>query len=274
YGPVSHAHADQNAFTLEAFGDELAIASGYYPWYNSDHHSQWQWESKSSNTITFNNGVGQVKRDARSAGRIVHFIHTDAFDYVEADAAQAYQGRLKECVRQVVHVRPGAFVMLDRVAAPEPVTFEWRLHANAPIVMNGNGWLVSRQKATLEVSFHSPADLKFSLHEGAEPPPEREAPVQYYALASTAEPTPAANYLSVLVPKRRNGTPKVSITPLSVKGGAGLRVAVDGVESLVAFNTSGRILELAGVTTQGPVLAVRLDDSGKPIAHLCVEQVQ
>lgn len=271
YGPVSHAHADQNAFTLEAFGTELAIASGYYPWYNSDHHSQWQWESKSSSTITFNNGIGQVKRDARSAGRIVHFIHSDAFDYVEADATQAYQGRLQECVRQVVHVRPGVFVMLDRVAAPEPVAFEWRLHANSPIVINGSGLLISRQRATLEVKFHSPADVKLTVHEGAEPPPEREAPVQYYALASTAEPTTETHYLSTLVPTRPDGTPKVSIRPLSVKGGAGLRVVVDGVESLVAFKTGGQPLEIAGVTTQGPVLAVRLDDSNKPIAHLCVE---
>jgi len=274
YGPVSHAHADQNAFTLEAFGADLAIASGYYPWYNSNHHSQWQWESKSSNTITFNNGIGQVKRDARSAGRIVHFLHTDTFDYVEADATQAYQGRLKECVRQVVHVRPGVFVMLDRVSAPEPVTFEWRLHANSPIVMNGDGLLISRQKATLEVHFYSPEDLKFTLHEGAEPPPEREAPVQYYALASTAKPTRSANYLSVLVPKRCNGTPKVTIKPLTVKGGIGLQLSLDGVESLVAFNTGGQILEAAGVTTQGPVLAVRLDAGGAPAAHLSVEQVQ
>src|SRR5690606_18924176 len=32
YGGVSHGHADQNAYAIEAFGRGLAIATGYYPW--------------------------------------------------------------------------------------------------------------------------------------------------------------------------------------------------------------------------------------------------
>ena len=38
YGGVSHGHADQNAFVVEAYGRGLAIATGYYPWYGSPHH--------------------------------------------------------------------------------------------------------------------------------------------------------------------------------------------------------------------------------------------
>ena len=37
YGGVSHGHPDQNAFSIEAFGEALAITSGYYPAYGSDH---------------------------------------------------------------------------------------------------------------------------------------------------------------------------------------------------------------------------------------------
>ena len=41
YGAVSHGHNDQNCFTLEAFGEPLAIPSGYYNRYGSPHHSGW-----------------------------------------------------------------------------------------------------------------------------------------------------------------------------------------------------------------------------------------
>ncbi|MDH7571749.1 MAG: DUF4962 domain-containing protein, partial [Armatimonadota bacterium] len=36
-GSFNHSHADQNSFVLNAFGEALAIDSGYYDWYNSPH---------------------------------------------------------------------------------------------------------------------------------------------------------------------------------------------------------------------------------------------
>lgn len=272
YGPISHAHADQNAFTLEAFGEPLAIASGYYPWYGSDHHSKWGWESKSSNTITLDGGIGQVKRDVNSKGRIVQFIHGDAFDYVEADAAAAYQGRLTRCVRQVIHINPGVFVMLDIVSAPSPAILEWRLHAKSPITAKENGMVVTRDKATLEVVFFAPESLNITTHAGAEPPPEKEYPEQYYALASTPEPVKEAVFLSLLTPKRVDGTPVVEVHPLSVAGGIGLRTVMDGKESLVAFQTGSQALEVAGITHDGPAIAIQLDAEGKPYAIMPAPQ--
>ncbi len=52
FGSISHGHADQNAFCIEAFGEALAIPSGYYPWYSSPHHERWTRESKAKNCIT------------------------------------------------------------------------------------------------------------------------------------------------------------------------------------------------------------------------------
>lgn len=263
YGPISHAHPDQNAFTLEAFGEPLAIASGYYPWYGSDHHRDWQWESKSSNTITFDGGIGQVKRDARSKGRIVRFKHGDAFDYVQADATQAYQGKLTKFVRHVLHVRPGVFVILDEVAAPAPVTFEWRLHGNSDVTAQDNRMHVARGGAELEVRFLAPDALAMSEHAGAEPPPEGEYPTQYYAIAATPESAAATSYLTVLIPAEPDAPP-VDVHALEVRGGLGVRVVWQGQEALAAFRTGQAPLELGGETTSGPVLAIRQKASGEP----------
>ena len=129
YGPLSHAHADQNAFTIEAFGEPLAIASGYYPWYNSNHHRNWQWETRSSNSITIDGWIGQPRRDPKSSGKITSFENHELYDYVVGDATQAYQGMLKKFVRHIIHIRPGVYIMIDELEAPKPVTFEWWMHA-------------------------------------------------------------------------------------------------------------------------------------------------
>ncbi|NQT88905.1 DUF4962 domain-containing protein, partial [bacterium] len=129
YGSISHGHADQNAFCIEAYGEALAIASGYYPWYSSPHHHNWTRETKAKNCITIDGGQGQVKRSWAAKGRIVHFTTGETFDYAMADASPAYGGCLTKCLRHIVHVRPGVFVILDELAAAKPVTFEWGLHA-------------------------------------------------------------------------------------------------------------------------------------------------
>ncbi|HEO71341.1 MAG TPA: DUF4962 domain-containing protein, partial [Candidatus Hydrogenedentes bacterium] len=207
YGPISHAHADQNAFTLEAFGEDLAICSGYYPWYGSNHHSQWSWESKSSNTITFDGGLGQKKRDPKSKGQICAFEHGEAYDYVCADATQAYQGSLERFVRRVVHVRPGVFVMLDELEAPEPVGFEWRLHARQEMTLDeaGQRVTVERGDARLRVQFLAPEGLVLSQTSGFENPPENDAPDQFHFIASPAQKVRAMRYVAVLMPFPNGG---------------------------------------------------------------------
>ena len=47
YGAISHSRPDQNAFTLEAYGEALAIASGYYTWWNSEHNQKWSYDTRS-----------------------------------------------------------------------------------------------------------------------------------------------------------------------------------------------------------------------------------
>ncbi|NQT53820.1 DUF4962 domain-containing protein, partial [bacterium] len=81
FGSISHGHADQNAFVIEAFGEALAIASGYYPWYSSPHHDGWTRQTKAKNAITIDGGKGQVARRWDADGRIVRFLHGEHYDY-------------------------------------------------------------------------------------------------------------------------------------------------------------------------------------------------
>jgi len=269
YGPISHAHADENAFTLEAFGEPLAIASGYYPWYGSNHHSKWSWESKSSNTITFDGGIGQKIRDAKSKGAIRAFRTTDDYDYVVADATQAYQGRLTKFIRKVVHVRPGVFVLFDDLAAPAPVTFEWRLHARSEMALDESTQrvTVAQGEARLDLHFVQPQRVALSQTTGFDFPPERgDYPDQWHLVASPPEKLGALRYLTVLVPYKAGAQDqRPSMHAARCDGGLGVKLADAQGAHYVAFRT-GDSAEVAipGVTTStADVLAVHVNAEGK-----------
>ena len=137
FGSVSHGHADQNAFVIEAFGKALAPVTGYYPWYGSPHHSNWTRDTKAVNSILVN-GQGQVKRKSWANGEITAFHSDDAYDYVEGEAAPAYGDRLKRFRRHIVHARPGIFVIYDDLIANKPATFQWLLHAFEQMTVSEN----------------------------------------------------------------------------------------------------------------------------------------
>ena len=61
YGSVSHGHQDQNAFALAAYGEPLAIPSGYYNFWGSLHHFGWTQQTKAKCAITFDGGKGQPR---------------------------------------------------------------------------------------------------------------------------------------------------------------------------------------------------------------------
>lgn len=240
YGPISHAHADQNAFTLEAFGQPLAVASGYYPWYGSDHHRKWSWESKSSNTVTIDGGIGQVVRDPKSKGAIKAFVHGERFDYVEADATAAYQGRLTKFVRKVVHVRPGIFVIFDDLAAPKPVTFEWRLHSLSEMELDQpyQTVIVPQGDARLKVQPFHDENLEFTQTAGFDPPPEHGGADQYHLVISPPEKLETWQFITVVL-TYKEGREDTTPTVRSVTSPTAEAVQLEDLEglTLVAFRT-------------------------------------
>jgi Domain of unknown function (DUF4962)/Heparinase II/III-like protein len=241
YGAISHAHADQNAFTIEAFGEALAIASGYYPWYGSDHHRLWQWESLSSNTITYDGGIGQIVRSARSKGAITGFGSGRDYDYVVADASAAYKDRLTKCIRKVVHVRPGIFVLFDDLAAPEPVTFEWRLHTLSEMALDPDyqSVTVAQGEARMAVRFFYSDNLDISQTKGFDHPPERGGADQFHLVAATPQKTSTAQILTVLLPYKagqENDLPQLEWT--TSETGQSVELASQEGRHIVAFRTA------------------------------------
>jgi hypothetical protein len=142
FGTWSHGYESQNAFLLYAFGERLLIRTGRRDSYGSRHHKEWMWHTKSVNSITVD-GEGQVGHSQTAKGKIAAFYTSDLIDYVEGEAAAAYDGRLDRFTRRIIFVKPEVVLIYDTLAAPKSVTFEWRLHSPVEMTINGQDDITS-----------------------------------------------------------------------------------------------------------------------------------
>jgi len=167
YGAWSHIYADQNSFYVQAFGEALAIQSGYYPHYGHPHHQSWTWQTRAHNSILVD-GQGQKARDRTSRGRIFDWSFGDgspgSLDYAAGDATEAYPGVLDRFVRRVYYQRPHDFLIVDDIRALAPSRFDWLLHSLEKMEIDEKSRTVTikRGKARLAATFLSPAGLVFS----------------------------------------------------------------------------------------------------------------
>jgi len=244
YGSVSHGHADQNAFVVEAFGRGLAIATGYYPWYNSPHHDQWTRATRSVNSILVN-GQGQRQRSWEACGQINAFISTENYDYAEAEAAPAYMGLLKRFRRHVLHVRPGIFVIFDDLKAPQPARYQWLLHAYHNFKIGENKRLIKVQNlpAKMEIHMLLPRQLEISQTNKYTPEPELEPDTWDNTWHLVAEPlgrSSVIQFLTVLsVYRQEEESNKPLVELLQKKDSIGVRLTIpNGDQNIVIFNTN------------------------------------
>ncbi len=197
FGSVSHSHADQNSFAILKGGRALAIPSGYYgPAYGMPHHAEWTRQTKANNCVLVD-GQGQVVRAHTAKGRIAKFCHQQALTYVCGDAAPAYGGKLTKFLRHVLFLRPGVFLLLDELAAPQPAEYQWLLHAFEKMAVDEKTATVvsSRKGASLTVrlcceggfSFRQTDLFDTPFNEGNPPEYHEQRQNQWHFTASTAK---------------------------------------------------------------------------------------
>jgi len=276
FGSVSHGHADQNAFVIEAFGEALAPVTGYYPWYGSPHHENWTRDTKAVNSILVN-GEGQVKRKWSASGRITAFHSSDDYDYVEGEAAPAYGGRLDRFRRHVVHSRPGIFVVYDDLVAKTPSTYQWLLHSFNTLKISGNRISIRRDQASMDVVVLLPEEVEISQTDKYDPEPEvlGSKPTNYrnswHLTVGTPKQEQTGCFLSVLMVEKKGMEarfPKVNL--LERKGCLGVGLAYpDGTKETIAFRTEpDGCIDCGDLSCDARVAAVARDGNGKELRKL------
>lgn len=173
-GSASHSHSDQNAFVIYAYGDGLAISSGYYPWSRSPHHEQWTNATRSKNSLLID-GAGQPIFDIDAAGEILGLFHSGVYDYTAGEASGAYVNpNLQRFTRHVVYIRPDMYLLIDDVRTQKPVSVEWLLHSRFPIVWNQGEQraYITGQRGQLDVHMLTPTGLTADVNDEFPVPPE------------------------------------------------------------------------------------------------------
>jgi hypothetical protein len=273
FGSVSHGHADQNAFVIEAFGQALAPVTGYYPWYGSPHHHDWTRATKAVNSLLVN-GEGQVRRKWSASGQITAFQSSDGYDYVEGEAAPAYGGRLERFRRHVLHARPGVFVIYDDLVSKTPATYQWLLHALDEMKISGNRISLRRDRASMDALVLLPKEAEISQQDGYDPAPETvgSKPTDYrnswHLTAETVKQRRTGRFLTVLMVRKKGGEdlfPQVRLLEEERSLGVGLTYP-DGMKETIAFRTArdGRI-DCGDLPTDARVAAVARDENGREI---------
>ncbi len=150
YGSVSHSHGDQNAFVLHAYGEPLAIQSGYYIGFWSEMHTKWRRHTKSKNAILVD-GIGQyaqLKKHTKAeemngsaktqfdqliaaSGRLEVCEKRDGYVYLRGDATAAFAKTvpyLKKNKRHILFVEESYFIIIDEINLTQEGTVDWLLH--------------------------------------------------------------------------------------------------------------------------------------------------
>lgn len=214
FGAISHNHASQNAFIIEAFKEPLAISSGYRQTHGIPHHREWIWQTKAHNSILVDN-EGQVPRQRSSSGEIIEYQEHDGYVYTAGDATKAYGERLEKFHRHILFVRPDYFVIIDDLkTSGSSSTYQWLFHAMSEMQVDDKNHVVvsTSGDARLALRFMTPGDLEFKQHTGFDPPVEdpETAPDQFHLTVSTINPSISKQFVTVIWVDREKNLKKSS----------------------------------------------------------------
>ncbi|MGO4791694.1 DUF4962 domain-containing protein [Paenibacillus sp. 2KB_20] len=173
YGSMSHSHGDQNGFLLHAYGEPLAIESGYYIAFGSTMHMNWRRQTRSTNNILID-GHGQYAGKDKvlcieASGKVEQVDASSGYGYARMYATQAYRENvpyLERYVREIYFFDESYFVIVDTVDLAKPASIEWLFHTLNRMKLSGQTFRVMGSKAEMEGRFVycSSGDLSLNQH--------------------------------------------------------------------------------------------------------------
>ncbi len=237
YGAISHSHANNNDFILHAGGKVLAMPSGYYAGYGSDHHQHWVWHTKSHNCVTLSD-AGQIMRSPQSTGAVVNAFEDDSLAYLCGVADASYADRATKCRRHVIYLKAHrCFLMVDDfVAQPGIVSaLQWNIHSWNEFAVDEQErtFALDRDGSSLRGHFMNHNNAFFALTEGWEPPPAalKETPewLNQFHLRFTVSGLVERQRLGVVLCPGHTGAEPAQVVTEAVDGGEIARLGDDAL---------------------------------------------
>lgn len=228
YGSFNHSQAAQNSFVVHSRGRRLAISSGYYDFYGSDHHNQWSRQSKSKNTITYDGGLGQPINAMSASGRTVAFSDGTDIDFVVGDAARAYGKGTRNATRTLAYLRPNVILVYDLLEANLPRRWEWNIHAkNQMLQYRPNAVGISNWPASLCIEMIAGPATQFSQNDRFSAEPDEKIadyPAQWHGVFTTTAALRKAQFLALMTVD----CAPTALTRVTPRQGGGYSLSLDG----------------------------------------------
>ncbi len=274
---AGHQHDDQNGFVIYAYGEKLAIDSGYYDWWGSPHFKGYSTLTRAHNAILVN-GKDQAHMQKGADGRIAAYYDSPAYGYTVGDASNpaVYLGQLKRFDRRALFIKPGFVVIHDLLQSTDaPARYDWLLHTVAPIETDAasQSFSLTSGRAALRGRFLSPAKLAMTVTKGYPVEPvdgysTRPVPPEKYAHEWTLTATrtaPDVNEDIVTAMQIRRlapaAEPEARIEPLAATGAFGVRIVSGNDTHLILFRQRDAKGAMSGgdLESDGTVVAVCFD---------------
>jgi hypothetical protein len=251
-GSFNHSHADNNAFTYVSRGKDLLISAGYYPYYESPHHTTVTRATRFKNALTFDGGIGQAEPSTAptapgkpifaiaASGRVINYFDNGIWAATTGDATQAYRGRdpktltwtplLTNAVRSIaMHRNERVVVIYDWATSIEKRRWELNFQAINPATVGGKTLKVSNGVATACIDVYGLSGNAPVLASGFPVKPENGAADQHRGQYSAATPSKELVAVTVIREDCRNVPVAVTFTGTSanVRINGGTAVVLD-----------------------------------------------
>jgi len=236
YGSVSHSHGDQNAFVLHAFGEPMAIQSGYYIGFWSEMHVNWRRQTKSKNAILID-GIGQfadlrkstkaeeMNGSAKSQydkliaanGRLEACENREDCVYIRGDATEAYLQTipyLLESKRHVLYIDEKFFLIIDEISLSCEGCVQWLLHGLHEFQLSCNAFESMHNDVGFKVLFAG-CDMcitQSNIFDGVDSSETEDYAPQWHIKATTAKASKFHRIAAVLYPYRNEEEEDLYVT--------------------------------------------------------------
>ncbi|MCX6326926.1 MAG: DUF4962 domain-containing protein [Bacteroidia bacterium] len=172
FGPMAHAHADQNTFNIAYGGKRLFYNTGYRPAMGDPHFLGWYKHTRGHNGVLID-GEGQPFSDV-AYGYLPRFLHGKQISYAVGDASNAYSGTdegvktdhgIKLFRRHYIMLRPSTIVIYDELEADHAAEWSWLLHNDNGLKIDPDKKIIiaGSEVAKAQVSLYSSSEIEFMV---------------------------------------------------------------------------------------------------------------
>lgn len=220
FGAFNHSHADQNSLVYVSQGQPLLINAGYYPYYNSPHHTSVTRATRYKNALTFDGGFGQSESVLGSAkpspplhsmdtsGELLRAEERGHLTLLTGDATLAYRAvnpatgawvpLLSNAVRSVVMDRANGLVFVyDWATSTSPRRWELNYHSPNAFSADASTVKASNGGASVCLDRYGPAS-SFTQTMAWDVAPEVSQPAQAHGRFTLLNPSTELAHLTVL----------------------------------------------------------------------------